>query len=285
MAIDPTAARLTSPSGVREILARLGHRPNKGLGQNYLIDANILRIITDAADLQPEDSALEIGPGLGVLTRQLVAQCRQVTAIEKDPSMANFLRSELTQNHFSLIEKDALDVDYHPLFEDGINKVAANLPYSVGSRVLIDIVEATPHVERIVVMVQLEVGERICATPGHKHFGPMAIFCGMFYETEVTKKVSPNCFMPPPKVWSAVVSLRRREAPLVELADYAFFKQLVKHCFSQRRKMLGTLLRKKYKQSEAVLESLNIDPKARPETLSIEQWGLLANALYSAHKA
>lgn len=280
MSKDPTAARLTSPSGVRKILEQLGHRPNKGLGQNYLIDANILRILTEAADLRPEDSVLEIGPGLGVLTRQLIARCRQVTAIEKDPTMAWHLRSELKQPHFSLIEKDALDVDYAPLFESGIGKVAANLPYSVGSRVLIDLVEAAPQVERIVVLLQLEVGDRICAGPGHKHYGIMAVLTGLRYEAKITKKVSPNCFMPPPKVWSAVVSLQRREKPLVELTDYGFFKQLVKYCFSQRRKMVGSLLRKKYQDTEAVLGNLGIDPKARPETLSVEQWGLLANALF-----
>ena len=189
MNIDPTAARLTSPTGVKEILAKLGHRPNKGLGQNYLIDANILRILTEAADLKAEDSVLEIGPGLGVLTRQLISSCRKITAIEKDPSMADILRSELKQPHFSLIEKDALDVDYKPLLESGVNKVAANLPYSVGSRVLIDLVEAKPRVERIVVMVQLEVGERICAVPGNKHYGPMAIFCGMFFDTKITVRL------------------------------------------------------------------------------------------------
>lgn len=282
MTLDPTAARLTSPTGVRDILARLGHRPNKGLGQNYLIDANILRIITDAAALQPEDSVLEIGPGLGVLTRQLIARCRQVTAIEKDPAMAAYLRGELKQNHFSLIEQDALDVDYGPLFEGGIEKIAANLPYSVGSRVLIDLVEAEPHVERIVVLLQREVGDRICAGPGDKHYGVMAVLTGLWYEAGITKKVSPTCFMPPPKVWSAVVSLRRREAPLVDLADYRFFKQLVKYCFSQRRKMIGSLLRKKYPAAEAVLAELGIDPKARPETISIEGWGRLANALRAA---
>jgi 16S rRNA (adenine1518-N6/adenine1519-N6)-dimethyltransferase len=273
---------LISPKGVREILEQLGHRPNKQLGQNYLIDGNILRILTDAAELKPDDSVLEIGPGLGVLTRQLIAKCRQVTSIEKDPTMAWFLRSELDQAHFSLIEKDALDVDYNPLFESGIQKVAANLPYSVGSRVLIDLTEARPLVERIVVMLQLEVGDRICAGPGNKHYGLMAILTGMYFEAKIAKKVSPNCFMPPPKVWSAVVLLRRREKPLVELTDYNFFKQLVKTCFSQRRKMVGSLLRKQYEQAETILLSLDIDPSARPETISIEKWGLLANALQAS---
>lgn len=280
MSIDPNLSKLTSPKGVLEVLESLGHRPNKSLGQNYLIDANILRIITDAADLQPNDAVLEIGPGLGVLTRQLIGQCRQVTAIEKDPTMAWHLRSELKQAHFSLIEEDALNVDYHPLFEGGVSKVAANLPYSVGSRVLIDLVEATPHVERIVVMLQLEVGDRICAVPSSKHYGIMAILTGLFYETKIAKKVSPTCFMPPPKVWSAVVTLRRRAAPLVELTDYKFFKQLVKSCFTQRRKMVGSLLRKQYPDAEAIMESLGLDPQARPGTISIESWGQLANALF-----
>ncbi len=139
MEVNP---RLTSPKEVRALLEQLGHRPNKGLGQNFLIDANILDIIANTADIQPEESVLEIGPGLGALTERIIPKAKSVTCIEKDATMVTYLKSRFTD--FTLIESDAMDVNLDALFAGGITKVAANLPYSVASRLMVDIFSSNP---------------------------------------------------------------------------------------------------------------------------------------------
>ena len=330
--------RLTSPSIIRELLDGLGHRPNKGLGQNYLIDSNILGIIVSAADISQNDSCLEIGPGLGALTQALLATGAKVTAIEKDSTMALHLRKTFcdknpprpsgtppvegmdeecrmsnvecptsnvqhrTSNiehpmqglpskegcpkggvgsadelqNLELLEDDVLDVNLNDLFAGGVNKIIANLPYSVGSRFIVNALEAQPLPERMVFLVQKEVADRLTAQPGGKAFGPLAIWSQLNYEVKTIKKVSPNCFLPAPKVWSAVVKFEKRSAPLAEVTDYEQFKRLVKTTFTQRRKQIGSNLRKNLPEFFQRLEKCGIDPTTRPEQISIEQWVALA---------
>ncbi|MDK2963327.1 MAG: rRNA (adenine1518-N6/adenine1519-N6)-dimethyltransferase [Verrucomicrobiota bacterium] len=266
--------KLTSPSVIRELLDRLGHRPNKGLGQNYLIDANILGIITAAAEISPGDRLLEIGPGLGALTEALLAAGANLTAIEKDRAMAAHLRS-----HFpglDLQEADVLDVNLNGLFAGGITGIIANLPYSVGSRFIVNALEARPLPEKMVFMVQKEVAERLTAQPGGKTYGPLAIWSQLNYTVKNIKNVSPRCFMPAPRVWSAVVRFDKRDAPLAAVPDYARFKKLVKLCFTQRRKQIGSNLRKNAPEFFQSLEKSGMDPAVRPEQIPIEQWAALA---------
>lgn len=275
MEINP---RLTSPKEVRALLESLGHRPNKGLGQNYLIDANILDIIANTADLQPEESVLEIGPGLGALTERIIPQAKSVTCIEKDPTMVKYLKSRFSD--FTLIESDALDVDLNQLFSDGITKVAANLPYSVASRLMVDIAECDSRPEIMSLTIQKEVADRLCSPAGDGHYGVLSVLTGAFYKNTLVKKISPTCFLPPPKVWSAVVKMERREVPLVGADQYQAFKRLVKHCFSQRRKQIGTILKRM--GIEAVDDKLfeaGIEHAERPEKIEIERWAALAQEL------
>jgi 16S rRNA (adenine1518-N6/adenine1519-N6)-dimethyltransferase len=288
--------RLTSPKEVRALLATLGHRPNKGLGQNYLIDANILDIIANTADIQPEESVLEIGPGLGALTERIIPKAKTVTCIEKDPTMAAYLKTRFLDGgspasatvggeasappKFTLIESDALDVDLDGLFAEGVSKVAANLPYSVASRLMVDIAECDHRPELMSLTIQLEVADRLTAAPGNKHYGMLGILTGVFYENKLVKKISPTCFLPPPKVWSAVVKMQRHEAPVVEVAVYPTFKKLVKHCFSQRRKQVGTILKKLgISPVDAILADAGIEHTERPERVEIERWAALARLL------
>jgi len=274
----PEEPRLTSPKEVRALLETLGHRPNKGLGQNYLIDANILDIIANAADIQPGDSVLEIGPGLGALTERIIPKAKAVTCIEKDPTMANYLKSRFS--NFTLIESDALDVDLDQLFAGGITKVAANLPYSVASRLMVDIAECEHRPELMSLTIQKEVADRLCAPAGDKHYGMLGILAGVFYENTLVKKISPTCFLPPPKVWSAVVKMQRRDAPVVDAEVYPAFKKLVKHCFSQRRKQVGTILKKLgISPVDAILADAGIEHAERPERIEIERWTELAKVL------
>jgi len=266
--------KLTSPSVIRALLDSLEHRPNKGLGQNYLIDSNILGIITAAADISPADRLLEIGPGLGALTEALLSTGAKLIAIEKDPTMVAHLKNRLPE--LELIDSDVLDINLNELFAGGINKIVANLPYSVGSRFIVNAVEAAPLPEKMVFMVQKEVSDRLTAQPGGKDYGPLAIWSQLNYDVKNIKNVSPTCFMPAPKVWSAVVRFEKRAVPLANVPDYERFKKLVKLCFTQRRKQIGSNLRKNAPEFFERLEACGIDPATRPEQISIPQWAALA---------
>lgn len=270
--------RLTSPKEVRGLLAQLGHRPNKGLGQNFLIDANILDIIAMTADIQPEESVLEIGPGLGALTERIIPQARAITCIEKDPVMVKYLKSRFAG--LNLIESDAMDVDLDALFAGGITKVAANLPYSVASRLMVDIAECPHRPKLMSLTIQKEVADRLTAGSGNKHYGVLSILTGAFYKNNRVKKISPTCFLPPPKVWSAVVKMERREGSIIEEEEYPVFKKLVKSCFSQRRKQIGTILKKLgIAPVDVLLGDAGIEHTERPEQIEIERWAALARLL------
>lgn len=269
--------KLTNPSIIKSLLNDLGHRPNKGLGQNYLIDGNILGIIVNAAEIADGDQLLEIGPGLGALTQALSASGAPLTCIEKDTTMAQHISQ--TFKGVGLIQEDVLDVDLPELFAGGINKIVANLPYSVGSRFIVNVLEAQPLPEKMVFLVQKEVADRLTAQPGGKAYGPLAIWSQLNYGVKNIKNVSPKCFMPAPKVWSSVVRFEKRETPVAEVANYADFKRLVKTAFTQRRKQIGSNLRKNMPEFFPGLESAGIEPTTRPEQISIEQWVALANCI------
>lgn len=269
---------LTAPSEVRDLLQRLDVHPSKVLGQNFLIDANILKILLSAAHLRQEDAVLEIGPGLGVLTEWLCRWSGRVVAIEKDRRLCAWLREHLAKaKNLELIEGDAMDVDLESLLASGVNKVVANLPYSVGSRVLVTLIESVHAPEQVVVTVQKEVARRLAAKPGTKDYALIGILAQLRYEVEVRKEVSPTCFFPPPEVTSAIVSMARRETAVP--VDGDGLKSLLKTAFSQRRKQLGTILRKETPGAADVLASLGIDARTRPEDLNPVQWAALANAL------
>lgn len=301
--------KLTNPSVIRDLLNDLCHRPNKGLGQNYLIDGNMIGIIVNAAQISDSDQLLEIGPGLGALTQALVASGAPLTAIEKDPTMVGHLRNHfrvsgsaggvappeddavegranspsepslVQRSEFRLLEKDVLDVDLAELFAGGVNKIVANLPYSVGSRFIVNALEAAPLPEKMVFMVQKEVADRLTAVPGGKNYGPIAIWGQLNYDVKNIKNVSPKCFMPAPKVWSAVVRFEKREKPLADVANYDDFKRLVKTVFTQRRKQIGSNLRKNLPEFFDGLDAAGIAPETRPEKISVEQWVALANSV------
>jgi 16S rRNA (adenine1518-N6/adenine1519-N6)-dimethyltransferase len=272
----PSIGKLSSPSVIRTLLDSLEHRPNKGLGQNYLIDANILGIIIAAAEISPTDQILEIGPGLGALTQALLAETNKLIAIEKDQTMVAHLKTHFQT--LELLEADVLDVNLNELFAGGVNKIVANLPYSVGSRFIVNMLEAAPLPEKMVFMVQKEVSDRLTAQPGSKTFGPLAIWSQLNYDVKNIKNVSPTCFMPSPKVWSAVVRFEKRAAPLAVVDDYARFKRLIKLCFTQRRKQIGSNLRKNAPEFFQGLKNCGIDPATRPEQIPIGQWAALSSA-------
>jgi 16S rRNA (adenine1518-N6/adenine1519-N6)-dimethyltransferase len=272
--------KLTKPSDVRTLLAALDFHPSRELGQNFLIDANILNILLDAAELTQRDQVLEVGPGLGVLTEGLLHRAGRVCAVEKDGRLFQWLEKKFAAfPSLGILHADILDVDLAALLAQGVNKCVANLPYSVASRFLVDLLNTPLPPERIVVTVQLEVAERFAATPGTHDFGLVSVLAQLAYAVRIHKRISPTCFWPPPEVTSAILVLERRVAPLAVVANRAALLHLLKYCFSKRRKQLGTILREEFSTAEKVLGALGIPATTRPEQLSPVEWARLCAAL------
>ena len=261
------------------MLATMDFHPSRVLGQNFLIDANILNILLDAAELTHQDAVLEIGPGLGVLTEGLLNRAGRVVAVEKDTRLFHWLEKRF-ENFPALrvMHADVLDVDLPALLAQGLNKCVANLPYSIASRFLVDLACAPHTPERIVVTVQLEVAERFAATPSTHNYGLISVLAQLDYAITIHKKISPTCFWPPPEVTSAIILMIRRSAPLAPVNDRAALLRLLKLCFSKRRKQLGAILRTECADAEKLLTALEIAPTARPENLAPADWARLSNS-------
>lgn len=275
---------LTAPSEVKALLDHLDLRPSKVLGQNFLIDANILRILLAAADLRQSDQVLEVGPGLGVVTEWLERWAGRVVAIEKDSRLFEHLKKRFaTSDRVTLIHADVLDVDLPKLLAGGINKMVANLPYSIASRLLVDLIQALQPPERMVITVQKEVAHRLNAKPETKDYGLLSILTQLRYHVAIEKDVSPTCFLPAPEVHSSIVNLRLREQPPL-VADRDQLTLLLKLAFSRRRKQLHTVLASEIRAGgrevvDRALGRLGIPAEARPENLLPDQWSAFSNAL------
>jgi 16S rRNA (adenine1518-N6/adenine1519-N6)-dimethyltransferase len=276
---------LTSPSQVRKLLGDLNFRPSKVLGQNFLIDRNILEIIVQAAELSSDDTVLEIGPGLGVLTEQLLDASGHVIAVEKDRKLYGYLKERFRDRHnLELINNDALKVS-------GLrycNKVTANLPYSVGNRILVDFVHSEKPPEQIIVTVQKEVAQRITALPGNKDYGLLSVWTGLVYDAELVRMVNPTCFLPRPEIRSGIIKMIKHNRFSLSADEKKFFYRITKHAFSMRRKQLVRILDKapadiKLPADAArnMLINMNINEKARPENLTVDDWCLVAGEIVS----
>lgn len=272
--------RLTRPSEVRAWLAAQNFHPSKVLGQNFLIDDNILQILLETAQLNSQDRVLEVGPGLGVVTQQLVAQTGAVVAVEKDKRLGEHVeRWFANEAGFTLIRGDALDVDYRELVATHrLNKLVANLPYAVASRLLVELLKLEHGLERLVFTVQLEVAERICAKADTGDYGLLAIWSQLDYRARIAKRISRTCFIPRPQVTSAIVLMERSGDRRAALKNPKLFDTLIKQAFSHRRKQLGTSL-SSFENSAPALAACGIEARRRPETLSVEEWIRLADAL------
>lgn len=279
--------KLTSPPQVIALLQEHGLQPNSLLGQNFLIDANIRDIIIAAADPQPDDVVLEVGPGLGVLTEQLVGLARRVVAVEKDRGLWEVLRRDTAATpNLTLIRGDAMDLDAAFFEREGITALVSNLPYSVGSRILMNVF-ALPHPpRRITVTVQLEVGERLVAAPGDEARGLLGVWAQRVYAVETVKVISPNCFYPRPKIKSAVIRMTRLPDDRLQAGDRRVFAELTKEAFAYRRKQMATIMAKLSarfgvdpERAVSLLQKTGLDPRIRPEMLTVDQWQALADGL------
>ncbi len=286
MLSDSHSPTLTRISEVRSLVDSLDLYPNRALGQNFLVDGNILDILLDAAAVEPHETVLEIGPGLGVVTEKLLAQARRLVAVEKDRRLYAYLLERFADcDTLELIEGDVLAIGISKLLAAGVDKVVSNLPYSPGSRILLDLVRDSNAPREIVVTVQLEVAQRVVAAPGNKTYGLMGVWCQLHCEAELVKVISPNCFWPRPDIKSAIVKLRRKAELPLDLSHLELFYDLTRYAFQHRRKQLASSLPKAPKAlaveadaSRAMLERVGAAPSARPEELSVEQWcGLIRN--------
>ncbi|MEE9417111.1 MAG: 16S rRNA (adenine(1518)-N(6)/adenine(1519)-N(6))-dimethyltransferase RsmA [Acidimicrobiales bacterium] len=267
-----------SPAEVVELLERFDLRPQRSKGQNFVADPNTVRRIARLAGVGDGDQVLEIGPGVGSLTLALLETGAQVSAVEVDKAMLPII--EEVAPAARVVLADAMCADWEEILEGRSHVLVANLPYNIATPLIADLLDDVPLIERMLVMVQLEVGERLAAAPGSKAYGIPSIKVAYWATASVVGKVPPSVFIPRPRVDSALVEIvRRPDGPATE-ADREVLFRLVRTAFGQRRKMirksLGSLL------GAANFEEAGVRPESRPEDLSVEQWGWLANSLSSA---
>jgi 16S rRNA (adenine1518-N6/adenine1519-N6)-dimethyltransferase len=280
--------KLTSRKDVRDILAELNVHPSKAMGQNFLVEEGALNSIIQAASLEGDESVLEIGAGLGVLTEALCRHAARVTAVEKDKRLFEHLQKWFSDTpNLELVRGDILDLGINRFLEAGHSHLIANLPYSVGTRILVDAVRSDFRPQRILALLQYEVGERLVAKPGTKDYGVLSINAGLWYDVKIVRPFSKDCFWPKPQIKSALVQFVKCSAPRVELKDTTGFYAFVKLIFQQRRKQLVSVLRSapsplrlNVADVKGVLEELDLDPLTRPGVLSVQELGDLYNALY-----
>ena len=279
-----------SKQSVRRQLAGEGLKPKKGLGQNFLTDDSVLLDIVEAAELDDNSCVLEIGPGMGVLTRELAKRAGKVVAVEIDTTILPILEKNVAEfSNVTIINQDILKVELDALlkehFGDRPVKVIANLPYYITTPIVMKLLEETNSIASVVIMIQKEVAERFSADSGSKDFG--AITLAVQYHAEVSKvrDVSPECFEPVPKVWSSVIKLSLRGEPPVTVLEEALFFRLIKAAFAQRRKTFlnsvsATMGQDVTKEElRDILVQLGLGESVRGESLSIEQFAQIADEI------
>ncbi|MDQ0220909.1 16S rRNA (adenine(1518)-N(6)/adenine(1519)-N(6))-dimethyltransferase RsmA [Peribacillus cavernae] len=289
---------IATPVRTKRILEKYGFSFKKRLGQNFLIDTNILTRIVDHAELSGQSGAIEIGPGIGALTEQLAKRSKKVVAFEIDQRLLPILEETLSPyDNVKIIHEDILKADVAQVISDEFQRiedlmVVANLPYYVTTPIILKLLTDTLPIRGIVCMLQKEVADRIAARPGTKEYGSLSIAIQYYTEAETVMIVPKTVFVPQPNVDSAVIRLKRREQPLVEVIDEEFFFTITRASFAQRRKTISNNLTSQLPDGKAkkasilqALERSGIDPARRGETLSIEEFGKLSSELYGFFKA
>ena len=281
---------LTSPALLSELFREYGVVPLKKLGQNFLVDANVLARIASAAGLDANACCLEIGPGAGVLTAELARRAGRVVAVEVDRGLIPLLHFTLQAfDNVRIVHGDILKQDLlalaHEHFGGKPFAVVANLPYNITTPAVMRLIESGLPITHMVLLVQREVGERLCANPGRKEYGALSVAVQYACTVQNLFAVSPNCFMPKPKVESVVVRLEARERPAADVDDALSFFGMVRALFAMRRKTVvnNLLAYRPDAGKKAILESLEkagIRPDARAETLSVTELAALYSVLH-----
>ena len=279
---------LTDYRDITALLQRHGFHFSKSLGQNFLTAAWVPQQIAAESGIEKNDGALEIGPGVGCLTAELAKTAGRVTAIELDARLRDVLAETLADfDNVSVVFADALKADLPAICAETLGerpwKVCANLPYNVTTPLITAFLEAGCF-ESVTVMIQKEVAQRLCAAPGTGEYGAFSVLVQWYAEPRLLFDVPPHCFVPQPKVTSAVVRMDRRTAPPAQADDEKFFFRTVRAAFAQRRKTLSNALRSGFSELdradiEAAIAETGLPLTVRGETLSIAQFAALSNAL------
>lgn len=280
--------RLTDPAEIRRLLDRHGFRFSKAMGQNFLIDPEIPERIAESVCADRDCAVLEVGPGIGCLTSELAKRAGTVLSVELDQRLKPLLEETLSDaDNTEILFADVMKLDLPKLAEEKLTRptrlVCSNLPYNITSPVLTAMVEADCF-ERICVMIQKEVAERICAAPGTKSYGAFGLFLQWHYEPELLFTVPPHCFMPQPQVTSAVIRMTKRTAPPAEVHDKELMFGLIRAAFNQRRKTLANALSSAIPQlrksdCERILKHCDFDINIRGEKLDLVDFARISNEI------
>ena len=286
-----TAPYLGNPKRTIEVLQKYDFVFQKKFGQNFLIDTHVLDKIISAAEITKEDFVLEIGPGIGTMTQYLACAAREVVAVEIDKALIPILEDTLQDySNVTVLNEDILKVDIKKLADEHNNgkpiKVVANLPYYITTPIIMGLFEGDVPIESITVMVQKEVADRMQVGPGTKEYGALSLAVQYYAEPYIVANVPPNCFMPRPKVGSAVIRLTRHAAPPVKVANEKWMFDIIRASFNQRRKTLANGLSNSDKIdlpkdviTEAIVK-LGKGESVRGESLSMEEFAALSNDLW-----
>jgi 16S rRNA (adenine1518-N6/adenine1519-N6)-dimethyltransferase len=271
---------------IRKELAEQGLIPRKKWGQHFLTDKNILKKVIKTAGIEKEDIVLEVGPGLGEMTQALAQEAKKVIAVEIDARLVEILRDKLADTpNVEILRGDILKLDVRKHLGSEIRpvKVVANLPYQISTPLLFHFIDSRDLFSALILMLQREVAERIVAPPGKKAYGPLSVLVQSVADVSICFIVKPSAFFPPPEVESAVIRLSWKERPMIAPEQEDWFRAVVKGCLGYRRKTLSNAL----KHSDLLLpenlgkrlEEMGIDPRRRPETLSVQEFVDLASVL------
>ena len=280
--------RLSSHSATMDLVKKHGFKFTKSLGQNFLIDDNIVDKIVAGAGIGPGDKIIEVGPGIGTLTREMASRAQNLMAVEIDKNLIPILEDTLGDyDNVKIVNEDIIKADIRGLIDENLGggpvKLVANLPYYITTPIIMRFLEENINVTDIVVMVQKEVAERMNAQPGGKDFGALSVAVQYYCDTEIVAKVPRHLFVPQPNVDSIVIALRVRPERKYKVDDEDLYFKVVKAAFGQRRKTLinsissmGNLAKDQVKEA---LEEAGIDPKRRGETLSLDEFAILSNVI------
>ena len=279
--------KLYEPKTIRYIKDKYGFRFSKNLGQNFLTDKNIIDKIVDGAEIESEDTVLEIGPGIGVITCEAAGKAGKVIAVEIDKALIPVLEETLGEfNNVKIINGDILKLDVNSLLDEEKAenvKIMGNLPYYITTPIIMGLFESHVPVDSITVMVQKEVADRMQTGPGSKDYGALSLAVQYYAKPEIVANVPPNCFMPRPKVGSAVIRLTRHQNPPVQAKDEKLMFRIIRASFNQRRKTLANGLKNSQElqftkeQVEQAITECGLPLNIRGEALTLEQFAALAD--------
>ena len=269
----------------KEVVKKYNFKFTKSLGQNFLIDDTVLQDIVNSADVSDEDFVIEIGPGVGTLTRELLERAKKVCSIELDSDLIPILEKELSDyENFEIIHRDALKVDLNEVIgEEKSVKVVANLPYYVTTPIIARMLKENYKFKSLTIMIQKEVAERIDSEPNCKEYGAISLLVQYYCDTKIIRTVPPTSFVPQPKVDYIVIRLDKLDKPRVDVEDEELFFKIIRQSFNMRRKTLRNVIKSMSildaSDMEKAFENANIDMKTRGEALSIQEFANLADSI------